>query len=559
MSGDFCLVLHGHLPWVLHHGWWPHGEYWLHEAAAETYLPLLTLIKECQEEGIRSPITLGLMPVLLEQLRHPSFKTGFRRWLAERQQRAEQDRLEWLSRGEMHFAGLAERWKAHFEALDKQFTAINEDVAGAFAAYAKAGRIELLTSNATHGFMPLILHERCARAQVRAGVHTSGRVLGFRPKGAWLPECAYRPGGPWTPPVVHGDERWKEGVEVPFSQEGIRFFCVDAHLIQGARSEGIIGKHGFEKVSWEQVTWDTTRGWRSVLEPHGVSSDGGPARLVALGRHPEVSEQVWSGVVGYPGDGRYLEFHKKHGNDGLRYWRVTGPRVDLGGKEPWFPDNIHAAQFSQAQHFVAVVSALLERWQKQSGRRGVVVAPFDAELFGHWWFEGPGFLKELFRAMAASPSVHPCTVSERLERVPVDKIATLPEGSWGAKGNFSVWMNDELKWMWEAAYRAEDRFVGLLHSLPWRQQEPIYETLALAARELLLLQASDWPFVIHTRGAVDYGYRRFCEHLALFDRACTAAEARAKGEPDSVFTQQTITEIRLYDACFEDLKLEWWD
>ncbi len=556
--GSFCLVLHGHLPWVLHHGLWPHGEVWLFEAAAETWLPLLAVVEECVAEGTRVPLTLGLMPVLLEQLRNEGFQDRFVRWLGDQQRIAHDDAAEFHRRGDLHLAFLAERWQRHYEGLALHFDAINRDLPRAFASLAERGHIELLTSNATHGYMPLLLHDACSRAQVRTGVATSERVLGFRPKGAWLPECAYRPGGPWRPPVVHGDTRLRAGVEEVFAQEGVGFFFVDAHLFQGARSEGIIGPHGFGKVGWDQATWDEGRAWRSVLEPHFVSSNGGPGRLVALARHPEVSEQVWSGEVGYPGDGRYLEFHKKHGQQGLRYWKVTGARTDLGDKQPYHPDDVQGAVYTQSQHFVAVVRAVLERHRERTGRHGVVVAPFDAELFGHWWHEGPLFLREVFRAMHHDPGIEPTTVSAFLAAHPADKVVTLPEGSWGEGGDHRVWLNDELRWTWEAEYRAEDRFLAMLDRLPWRQEPRVREAMTAAARELLLLQASDWQFVIHTKGAVDYGYRRFCEHLARFDRACNVAEQRARGEPDDALATHALADIALHDPVFPDLRLEWW-
>jgi 1,4-alpha-glucan branching enzyme len=556
--GSFCLVLHGHLPWVLHHGHWPHGEVWLFEAAAETWLPLLAVIEECVAEGTRVPLTLGLMPVLLEQLRHPGFKARFPRWLATQASRAVADAAEFTARGDWHLAYLAERWRLHYEGLVVRFEALGRDLPGAFAALAKAGHIELLTSNATHGYMPLLQHDACARAQVRAGVATSERVLGLRPKGAWLPECAYRPGGPWTPPVVHGDTRQRAGVEDVFAQEGIGYFFVDAHLFQGARSEGIIGPKGYGKVGWDQAAWDEGRGWRSVLEPHLVTSNGSPGRLVALARHPEVSEQVWSGAVGYPGDGRYLEFHKKHGQEGLRYWKVTSALAGLGDKQPYHPDDVQGAVYTQSQHFAAVVRSVLERHAERTGRHGVVVAPFDAELFGHWWHEGPLFLREVFRALHHDPAVEPTTVSAFLAAHPADKVVALPEGSWGAGGDHRVWMSDELKWTWEAEYRAEDRFLATLDRLPWRTDAGVAEALRAAGRELLLLQASDWQFVISTKGAVDYGFRRFCEHLARFDRACNIADARHDGEPDSAITRVELDEMRLHDDVFPDLALEWW-
>ncbi len=551
--GSFCLVLHGHLPWVLHHGHWPHGEVWLFEAAAETYLPLLSLI------GAHDvPLTLGLTPVLLEQLGHPRFKARFPAWLSSEAERAARDAAEFAARGDVHLAYLAERAQKTAGDLATQFSAIHQDIPGAFAALAGRGRVELLTSNATHGFMPLIKHDACSRAQVRAGVATSRRHLGFSPRGAWLPECAYRPGGPWTPPVGHGSPLLRRGVEEIFAHEGVTFFVVDAHLFAGGRSEGTQTASGFTKVDWQQATWDDTRGWRSVLEPHWVSSDGGPGRLVALARHPELSEQVWSGEVGYPGDGRYLEFHKRHGRDGHRYWRVTGPGKDLGEKEPYVPDDVAGALFTHAQHFAATVRSLVKRHHDRTGRHGVLVAPFDAELFGHWWHEGPAFIAEVMKALAGDPVVSATTVSRHLDAWPADKVIALPEGTWGAGGDLRVWLNDETRWTWEAEHGAEDRFLDALHRLDWRGSPPVEEALLAAARELRLVQASDWQFVIHTRGAVDYGYRRFGEHLSRFDRACNLAEARARGEPDDELTTSELRDMQLHDSCFPDLNLGWW-
>ena len=565
--GSFCLVLHGHLPWSLHHGHWPHGEVWLYEAALETWLPLLDVIDGCARDGTPTPITLGLTPILLEQLANANFQSGFVRWLHERAARATADEAEFLGRNEGHLSWLAGYWKRHIQYSIDRFEGMNRDIPRAFADHARAGRIELLTSNATHGFMPLIQHDACARAQVRAGIATSERILGIRPVGAWLPECAYRAGGPWTPPVLGGDTRPRAGVEEVFAQEGIRFFFLDAHLARDARSEGVLRPGhgpGFQKTSWEQATWDTARGWRSPMEPHVLTSWGTPSGLTALFRHPEVSEQVWSGEVGYPGEGRYLEFHKRHGNDGLRYWRVTGAGVDLGGKHPWHPEHTHVVTRDHARHMTALVASLLGRHRANTrnaehpgGRHGVVVAPFDAELFGHWWHEGPAFLNDLFRCLAAS-DVEAQTVSAYLSEHPADKVVAVPSGSWGAGGDFRVWFNDELKWLCEASFRAEDRFLGDLDRLPWRTDGPVREALTAAARELLLLQASDWAFVIHTRGAVDYGYRRFCEHLARFDRASTLAEDRARNVPDTVIALHELTDTRLHDDMFPDLRLEWW-
>jgi 1,4-alpha-glucan branching enzyme len=560
MYGRFCLVLHGHLPWVLHHGRWPHGEDWLFEAAAETWLPLLEVLARCQEEGLRPAWTLGLTPILLEQLSSPRFKSGMARFLVERGERAAIDAGEFQQTGRAHLRGLAERWQARFVELSARFDECEQDLVGAFRDHALAGRIELLSSNATHAYHPLLLHDRSARAQLRTGLATSERHLGFRPRGIWLPECAYRPPGSWWPPAIHGLPRDVLGTGELASEEGVRFLFVDTHLVRKARAVATLLGEGVQHVDPAQPEWDVLRAWNSELEPHRVAESGKVLPLDVLARCPEVSEQVWSGKIGYPGDPRYLEFHKRHGLRGLRYWRVTSDQADLGDKEPYEPDWVSHAVAAQAAHFCELVKARLRMHGDRTGRVGTVCAPFDAELFGHWWHEGPLFLLEVARRMAREPEIGPSTVSEVLEVSPPDKAVQMPEGSWGAGGDHRVWSNDELRFYWEVAYRAEDRFIDLLDRAPWKEDDTVRTLLTEAGRQLLLLQASDWPFVISTRGAVDYGLRRIFEHLSLFDDLCNGVEdllAPEEGEADPVVAE-ALQRSRLLDPVFPDLSLEWW-
>lgn len=553
-EGAFCLVLHGHLPWVLHHGRWPHGEDWLYEAAAETWMPLIEVLEACRHEGIRPGWTVGLTPVLLEQLEHERFRQGFATYLREQGERAVRDAAEFLARGDDHLVYLAGLHEVRFARYLAKFDAIGRSIPTTLASF---DGVELLSSNATHGFHPLILHDASARAQVRAGFATSERHLGSRPKGMWLPECAYRPDGWWLPPAVHGDARLRDGVASIVGESGCEFFIVDTHLVEGAQPVATLEEGRIRHV---EAPYDAARCWNSVLEPHQVVENGALTGVTVLARCPDVSEQVWSGKVGYPGDGRYLEFHKLHGLRGLRYWKVTGSDVDLGEKDPYHPDDVPSVLHAQAQHFVDLVHARLAGHHHGAGRWGVVCAPFDAELFGHWWHEGPWFLLEVARAMHAHPGVEPMTVGEYLERVPADKAASLPPGTWGAAGDTRVWLNDELRFYWELAYKAEDRFLDLWHRAPWREPEStkVRELLTEAGRQLLLLQASDWPFVISTRGAVDYGLRRIMDHGARFDDLCNGVEDLLSGaDPDPVVAQ-TLERCRLVDPLFPDLDLYWW-
>ncbi len=558
-QGAFCLVLHGHLPWVLHHGRWPHGEDWLFEAVSETWLPLLSVVEQCANEGINASWTVGLMPILLEQLAHDRFKQGFVVWLTEQAERAESDREGFYTDGDGHLGWLAERYGVRFREQLVQFEALNRDIPGAWRTHAEAGRVELLSSNATHAYHPLLLHDACARAQIRAGLDATERHLGIRAQGCWLPECAYRPEGPWTPPAVHGDERQRAGVARLFGEEGVRFFFVDTHLIEGARSEVVLDGDHLVKTDWDQATWDVGRGWRSTMEPHRVAESGTPTALSVLGRSGRVSEQVWSAEHGYPGDGRYLEFHKRHGMRGLRYWKVTGSDVDLGGKHVYHPEDARSAAATNADHFASLVADQIREHRESTGRYGIVAAPFDAELFGHWWAEGPQFLLEVLRRLHHDyPDVELRTVSQALDRSGVDKVVSLPEGTWGAGGDHRVWLHEGLRFYWEVEYRAEDRFMGLWHRVDWRQNARCRELLTEAARQLLLLQASDWPFVITTEGAVDYGMRRILEHAGRFDDLCNGVEDAWGGrEPDEVVLAAEQW-CKLHDPVFADLDLEWW-
>lgn len=551
-AGAFCLVLHGHLPWVLHHGRWPHGEDWLYEAAARTWLPLIEVLETLEREGIRPGWTVGMTPILLEQLRHPRFQDGFDRWLRERAERARIDRREFAGRGDDALVQLALRHEASFDHLTALFERIGRDIPGAMLG---APGVELLSSNATHSFHPLILHDACARAQLRAGFATSERHFGARPRGMWLPECAYRPAGPWTPIAVHSDVRERAGVARLAEEVGCRFFFVETHLIEKSVPVARLVDHRLEPLDKPPEAWE---GWGDVTQAFRVAEGDALTDITVLARCPDVSEQVWSGVIGYPGDGRYREFHKVHGLRGLHYWRVTRSQAPLDQKDVYDPAAAAEAAHAQAEHFVGLVRARLQTHQKKTGRMGIVCAPFDAELFGHWWFEGPNFLLEVARRMHHDSEVVAATVSAALEHLPADKVVSMPEGTWGAAGDDSVWNNDELRFYWEIAYRAEDRFLDLWHRVHWRERGPGTALLEAAGRELLLLQASDWPFVISTRGAVDYGLRRILDHAGRFDDLCNGVEDELAGAGPDPVVLETQQRVQLLEPVFPDLTLAWW-
>lgn len=562
--GSFCLVLHGHLPYVLRHGTWPHGEDWLYEAAAETYMPLLWTIRECEFLNGNPRITIGLTPILLEQLSHDDFKTGFEKYLLDRKDRALSDRREFESRNEPHFAYLAGQWDEFYEQLAVEFSDIGGNIPGAFAQYARQGLVEVLTSSATHAYLPLLYENSSVHAQIRAGISTSERVLGFRPKGVWLPECAYRPPGTWYAPIPWGQPRNRPGTEYFVAAEGLTHFFVENQLVEHCRSEWV-DNGGWQKVDWEEAIKYPDRGWRSVQEPVRVASDGSePGRVAAFARDPLICERVWSGDIGYPADGDYLEFHKKRGERrGLRYWKITGHRLDLGAKQPYNPQDVPGKIHEHASHFCDQVRGKLHEYHHRTGRRGMVVASFDAELFGHWWFEGPRFLKDVILNLNADPAVELCTAADYLERHPPDKAVALPEGSWGDGGDHRVWVNDRVNWIWDVEYRCEALFGKLTYHLPWRDRPELRDLLEKAARELLLLQASDWPFIIARDQAVDYGIKRFMQHVGRFEHLADIAE-KLGYDPGylkdmSEVEAFEIKDSEIHDVVFPCIDLNWWN
>jgi 1,4-alpha-glucan branching enzyme len=531
----------------------------LYEAAAETYLPLLSLLDEVHRRGAQPTLTLGLTPVLLEQLAHDRFKEGFLGYLAEQGDRAERDRKDFESKDELHFAHLATLWAEFYENLNKQFEAIGRDIPSAFAEWARQGFIEILTGYATHGYTPLLLEDSSIRAQIRAGKASTKRIMGIEPTGLWLPECAYRPAGEWHPAVSFGGSRDRMSVERMLADEGITHFFVEDPLVPQNVGE--------EKARqfYDQLPDDRKRfihecgDWRPTVGPVGLRSDADGRTVAAYARCREVCEQVWSGWIGYPGTGVYLEFHKKYGERrGLRYWKVTQSQSGLGEKQPYHPDDIAGVVHEQAGHFTNLIRQTLEEHRNRYGRPGVVIASFDAELFGHWWFEGPRFLQDLLLNLHHDPAIQVCTVQDHLRDAPPEQFHRLPEFSWGEGSDNRVWINDRTWWMWEVEYRAEAKFGRNSFNMPWENRDELRALLERAGRELLLMQASDWPFVVARGQAIDYGIRRFALHDNRFEIVSNLLERVSQGGRITPLEEHQLRDADIHDSLFPEIDLNWW-
>jgi 1,4-alpha-glucan branching enzyme len=511
--GSFTFVLHSHLPYTRQAGRWPHGEEWLHEAAAETYVPMLDSLNRLKDEGLPARLTLSLTPILLEQLADDDVRRNFRSYLDQKISAASEDIPRFEAAHDLHMTYLATFYRDWYSSIrDRFLNAYSGNLVPAFRKLQDAGIIEVVTCGATHGYLPLLDRDESINLQLKTAVETHRRHLGRAPRAIWLPECAYRPG------YIADDGRERPGIESFLAAQNLGLFFAETHMIEGGRPVGVaageaIGPYG-------SIT-------RRYLVPFSEIAPSQPATtyeayyagrpdVAVIGRNNRTGLQVWSAEWGYPGDFDYREFHKKDGISGMQYWRVTGAGVDLGDKDAYHPDWAAGRVDSHSAHFASLVTDLLRGYHESHGTPGIISANYDTELLGHWWFEGVSWLEGVLRRLATSEEVDLTTGSAYIDAHPPQTVLNLPEGSWGAGGTHFVWDNADTHWMWPIIHAAENRMLEVCRAEP-AASGTRKRVLDQAARELLLLQSSDWPFLVSTGQAREYAVQRFRQHVDRFD------------------------------------------
>jgi len=545
---DFVFALHSHLPYVLNHGRWPHGSDWITEAAIDTYLPLIESLRALDAEGVRAPVTIGFTPVLANQLASDAFRGELELYFEQRLAHCDEAPDSLRQTGDTHLIPLVDYWRARLTRLRAMFRSIDRDIIAVFRDLEHRGRLEIIGSAATHGFLPLLARDESIQLQLDVGMREHHRLFGRAPRGCWLPECAYRPRGPWKPLPNAPDTGPRPGIEEYLADAGFRFFFTDAHMARAGSPLGLYGQvvaNELQHVASPDAHWEATR---TPYRAYRVTSAYTPETVAAFVRDPESSAQVWSRFQGYPGDPRYLEFHKIRWPGGLKLWRVTGNAVDLGLKEPYDPPTASAMTSAHGAHFASLLATIAAT--HPAHRRGVVVAPFDTELFGHWWYEGPEFLANVYRSLGAHAVVKPVSASEHLV---VNRARTglrLAAGSWGANGDYSMWLNAQTAWTWPRIWELEQRFWTMAREAI--ELPSAHEALAQAARELLLVQSSDWQFIISTGAVTDYAIRRFNGHADSCERLFNAIrDGLASG--DLTNATNLAFEMRAQDDLFPNI------
>ena len=532
--GEVALVLHTHLPWLKNHGVWPVGEEWLFQAWGESWLPVTDVLLRLADEGRTNLLTLGVTPMVAAQVADARLAAGGVAVSALWEQRTgRQDRTsEVMALGPWH-------WQRYQRLLD-----IHERIEAAggllhvWADLAADGVIELLGGPLSHPYLPLQTDAALIDAQLEAGL-AHHRTWSTAPTGLWAPEMAYRPRGPVadataTPDAVdeHGTPALPTvggelpGLEEQYAQHGITHFLVDAATL--VRAAG-----GAER------DWTTRPAVPdpAANDPYEVVHDGvlvGDSDVVAFARDLSVAYHVWSPDRGYPGDPWYRDFFSRGSFAIHPSWRVTDKRLDADEKAIYEPDRAAERVAEHARHLHGVLHEVLDR------RPGdLVVAAYDTELFGHWWFEGVAWLETLLRRLDDDPALATTTLAGRLERRPPQRRLHLPESSWGyAKGHAS-WVTDETRPMWTGIREAEHRARKAVTSTD-------DDTALEIARQLALLSSSDWPFLVTRGNSPGYGFDRFNEHAQRLHDLCDAVAAGSD-------TAELVEHSRGLDGSVHDL------
>ena len=526
-EGYLSIVLHAHLPYVRH----PEHESffeenWLFEAITECYVPLIEMLDRLLMDGVHCRLTLSVSPTLMAMLNDDLLQSRYLKYLQSRIELAELEITR--TRKQPEYQKLARLYRWFFiRTLSVYRDDCRCDLLAAFKKHHAAGNLELITTAATHGFLPLLnVSEMAVRNQINIGVEAFRSTFGFAPPGFWLPECGYYP-----------------GLEKILKEAGLNYFFVDTHGITDA----------------------SHRPKQGVYAPLNCGND-----VAAFGRDPASSRQVWSAEEGYPGDADYREYYSDIGfeldldyiapyildgetriNTGIKYHRVTGENQT---KAIYRPKLALAKARQHAFDFISQRQRQIEALCTEMDSTPMIVAPYDAELFGHWWFEGPYWLETVIRlADSDTNGIRLISCSDYLERQPPVQTATPSASSWGHEGYSSFWINENNDWIYPLLHEAVAELVKLVSDLHGLKVEALQErALNQAVRSVLLAQASDWPFIMKSGTTSDYAKKRITDHLARFNYL---HDCIRKNRID----ERYLTALEIMDAIFSNVDFRNYD
>jgi 1,4-alpha-glucan branching enzyme len=364
-KGYLSLVLHAHLPFVRHP---EHEEFlderWLYEAITETYIPLIDCFERLHKDQANYKLTISLSPPLISMLADPLLQQRYVKHLQQLIELTQKELKRTIDKPQLNKT--AQTYLNKFRKAKNIFIEeYDKNLIKAFKKFQTLGYLDIITCGATHGYLPLMEeYSDAVRAQVEVAIKTHEKHLGKRPEGIWLPECGYSP-----------------GVDEILEEYDLRFFILDTHGILYADPRP---KYGVFAPIYTQ------------------------AGVAAFGRDSDSAKQVWSAKEGYPGDYNYREYYRDIGfdqpldyispyihdgeiriNTGIKYHKVTGENCELRDKELYDYEIAMERVSDHADDFIHKRKEQIKKLDGLMDRKAIIVAPYDAELFGHWWYEGP--------------------------------------------------------------------------------------------------------------------------------------------------------------------------
>lgn len=484
------LVLNAHLPFIRH----PEHprffeERWLFEAISDTYLPLLRVFERLDKDHIPYKVAMVFSPTLSHMLGDPLLIERYLEFLdsriefgAEEVRHNKKDkRLYQLS--SMYYDRLVEDRVLFTERYE-------HNLLKAFDYYQKKGRLELLTTAATYAFLPFFLsYPEAIQAQIEVAIASHRAAFGRNPQGFWLPELGWYPG-------------------------------LDDYLRAYNFNYSIVDTHG--------LLFGQPVPSKGVFAPVRTRSS-----LAVLGRNLSASMDIWDAENGYPNHPVYRDFYRDAGYDlpreriesflesdgartptGFKYWAVSGKGKE---KKPYDPVSASEQCALHADDFLNRRVKDLEQAEQLNEEKGICLCAYNADLFGHWWYEGPEFIEKMFRKAAIRDDVHFVTPSEYVNKIESDSYQiSMPEfSSWGSNGYAETWLDSSNDWIYRHLLRSVDRMIELAERFP--DDGGLKErALNQAAREILLAQSSDWASILKLGYSREYVRSRVEECIKNF-------------------------------------------
>lgn len=489
-KGYVALVLHTHMPYIRH----PEGndaleERWIFEAMSECYIPLINVYDGLLRDNIKFKITMSITPPTMAMLEDEYLNKRYLEYLTKSIELTEKELIR--TKNDPEINKVAHFYNDRFKGLLNTYKNYDYRLMNAFRKFDKLGCLEIITCSATHALLPLLeVNPEAVRAQLATGVQSYIDCIGHKPSGIWIPECAYT-----------------YSIDKYLKEFGINYFISESKAVFNASPKPKYGTSA------------------PIATPNGVCT---------FGRDMESSYQVWSDFMGYPGDSNYREFYKDIGYElpmdyikeyinaegiridtGIKYYKITG---DTDKKEIYNREVAMQKVRDHASHFASCRHNQIQSMSEHMDKPPIITCPYDTELYGHWWFEGPDFIDQFIRKSAEEWTCYELTTpSEYLKQNPMVQCCSPSPSSWGENSDYSVWLNPSNDWIYRDLHACEEGMVRLANTYT-KPSELQKRALNQAARELMLAESSDWPFIIKNNTTVTYAIRRINSHLDRFNR-----------------------------------------